>query len=364
MITPRLFRRLRAKWHHPQAYSVGFISAGLGEESRFAKAGSCWSDHLTNCYLEQDALAYSFSEIDQASLSVLGAGRLYDLSQDSLAKAFSKISFFDADPLCLPYWRKFANKYQQNCSCSYFVGDFSQVILYWYRGLLEEFSTLLKGQLPNLEDKWPLVLEAIEQIPQRDAIEAALDASSFLEKDSADAVISLNLISQIPIIWQKIVFRALAKYFPSSWIEKRKGSCLEAISIGASLLLRQHLRDLGISQARSILLIADLEYVNYRYQGPLKKKLSSTLPVIWSNRSGWLVNPEICGDRLGKDELEYEVSSPFWGLRFEPELISGKYFPSYNLISQNEWLWHLAPQGSDTKRRGIINRVIAMHLRT
>ena len=211
MVTTGLFRRLRAKWRHPQAYRVGFISAGLSSESSFAQAGSYWSEHLANCRREQEALANSFSQAEQASLFVLGAGRLYDFADKSLAEAFSKISFFDADPHCLPYWQKFASKYRQNCSCSYVTGDVSQVLFYWYRGLLEELSTLLKGQLPNLEDKWPLVLEAIEQIPQRDVIDDALDASSFLERESPEAIISLNLISQIPIVWREIVFQALSK---------------------------------------------------------------------------------------------------------------------------------------------------------
>ena len=155
----------------------------------------------------------------------------------------------------------------------------------------------------------------------------------------ADGVVSLNLLSQIPVVWQDILEEILFARFGKTVVQTKEQQWLRAFSGGARWLVQQHLELLAKSRAENILVISDLEYLSYDGLDPFPQH-GAPLPVRWD------------GEWQGEQGIQYTLCPALFGLDLEKQLP-----PGYSLAWKESWLWHIAPLGLENKQQGTIHRV-------
>lgn len=281
---------------------------GLGIESRHQRCRSYWSKHLEFCKKFQSE-ALTDIATKSASCTVLGAGRLLDLNVDLISKKSVLISLYDADPSCKSTWKAtFKNFYGQT---NFRIQDLT--------GILDEWTLELKDFL-------------ISNHPQDSALVnflANLKLKSAPQLEASDIVISLNILSQIPVYWRDRVHSLVKNYWSiitnpdGCYASKRLQEALEATF---RLLQEQHLELLSNSQSKKIILITDEEWFYYT-----------------------------------QDQSEWQSEQALW---FGPDLKNylAKQLPNYKTTKNESWLWHLAPQFVEQADYGVIHRVQAFAL--
>lgn len=270
---------------------------GLGIEARAEKYQRWWSKHLA---LSREFQQRSFELLSQhqLSLAVLGAGRLLDLNREVLPQHFQRVVLYDADRGCLARWRELENGYRGALKLDFVISDLSASLDLWtaqLRGFLEthcaEDAHALCGFLDQLEPR------------------PALDVRDFA------AVLSTNLLSQIPLYWRDRATKIIAR----KWGERAAQSETWEAALERSMakLQEQHMQQLRDSQARLVVLITDGEFMYYRPDLP-----------------NWQCEAAL----LRKDLLE---------------------LPGYRLALQNSWFWHILPYAAEHSEFGEIHRVEA-----
>lgn len=277
-----------------------FERVGRGIERRAGALGQHWEPHFARSRRAQAEWAAGLPRAD--TLLVLGAGRLHDFDHDAFADRFRRMILLDADPTCLPRWEKLRDSLRGRCGVEFVTRDVSGCLDDWER----DFGNALKRD-------WEQTLDMLRKTPAPP--QATLEA--------ADAILSLNLLSQIPIMWQDAVEDILRRRFSQRFVEKHEEQWLLALHRSAQSLVRQHLAALAASGASDILLITDLEY-RYYYESPER----------------------------GRAETHNSLHD------VDPSAISG-----YRLVSTTEWEWHISPLGAENRRYGTIHRVGAFQFR-
>ena len=304
MILPAPLRYLAACLRYRDNATIAhYLRTGLGIESRSRKLAAYWGPHQ-----ESTRAAQQRWDARGHRLAVLGAGRLLDFDHASAAR-FAHLRLVDEDPFCAPFWKAHPHE-----------------------PMFADISGCLGGWLESLpvHASWFETLTAIRG-------KVALPLNPVWLAD-CDAILSLNVLSQIPIGWQERVEAFLHKRFGEAYTKAREQEWLEAVDPGAHSLVDAHLGMLNESGAKSVLVVTDLAYVEYRGRAYSRRRWQPP-PVRWSE-----------GVWLAEEGVECQLSTALHGL-------DGILLPQYRMLWQNHWLWHIAPQGADAKDKGTVHLV-------
>ncbi|MCB0323870.1 MAG: hypothetical protein KDD69_09865 [Bdellovibrionales bacterium] len=313
------------------------MGGGIRRRSRLMRL--YWAEHLEH---SKDVQVRWHQAIDAArSLLILGAGRLLDVVLPDGPGQW-RVTLVDADRSCLAQWSTLSTP---QLAVTPLCLDLTGVLLRWQQQLTK-----------TLPESWEDALQQIRRIPQAGG--RALPPSTFLAAGTHDAVLSVNLLSQIPLTWQDTAERYLHRYFPRPFIEAHEAEWLSAAAVGGRMLVEQHLRDLQASKTANLLLITDLEYAHYRVPFHYRPTGYRTAPLQWdatvdtAGSGGWR-------EADGTSELTCEVIESLCGVGADVRTLSS-YFPDYQLRETKEWLWHIQPQGIERRDQGTLHRVAAM----
>jgi len=315
-----LIRSLAAMLRHPGRVTRRFLTMSLGIERRSRELSIHWTPHLE---ASKSAQARWSRDADGGCVSILGAGRLMDVNIEALALRFARLHLVDADPLAESFWKKQA----QHQSSSWQLADVS--------GCFEAWSDAIEKTAGD----WNGVLSAVRDLPM--SVPQSWSCA-------ADAIISLNLLSQIPVLWQDILEEILRRKFGREQVRRREEEWLSAIEIPARWLVEQHLAMIHRSGARRILIICDVEYAHYRGTESFPRSAYRPAPVRWD------------GIWMADSGVTVEIEPALYGIG--PDSFP-KWMPSYDLEWSESWLWHIAPQGLEETGCGMVHRVGAFAFR-
>ncbi len=315
-----LLRYLSALWRHRRSPAKRYVQDGLGLERRAQYLSAFWSDHLSRTRAVQTRWAQTACG---DTLTVLGAGPLLDFNAIALAPRFKRFRLVDANPAVEAYWQKL------NTPVEPLITDITNCLTAW------------GDAIESCKSNWFDTLQLVENI-------GAIPVPAYVP--SGDAVLSLNILSQLEVGWQETMERLLQKRFGIEFVLEHEHEWLLAARTGSQSLIEQHLAALDISRAGHILLITDVEYVDYtgrkyqhnRYERP---------PLSWSDDK-WTAEPGI----------DYELIPALEGVSLTPGTL-GRWLPSYQLDWHSNWLWHIAPNGTEPVTYGKLHRVAAFSLR-
>ncbi len=353
---PRLVQYLVSSLLYPQARKLGFLDMGMGIEMRSHKLRRFWQPHFELCREFQrkwlgHATDASRVSANDAALMVLGAGHLYDADLDFLAQRFPNIALVDANPVVRSIWRRAQRNSQRSTSISMHTGDVS--------GLLEHWNNRLTAQLAaagTQHERWENALRDV-----RDAAVIPAESKNILGRFAEGrplSVLSLNLLSQIPLVWQHNIEKKLEKRFGKQWLCAHEQEWLEAFFPGARLLVDQHFADLAALNPESILLLTDVQYAYYKWPQKVWPSGSIEAPFKWDARSGWTIGSEPA-PITRTQAPSCEVLSALYGLDLENAEVRKELLPDYSTKAAETWLWHILPFGAEGQTRGIIHRVCA-----
>lgn len=275
---------------------------GLGIEARYLRCKPYWKRHLL---LSQEFQRQHLKDVPVgSSIAVLGAGRLLDVDLQSLARHFSEIRLYDADPTVAPVWKR-AGAELENPSCLVLVLEDLTGSLTEWTGELRDF---LKDGKPRIEALAAL-LRSLRASP--------------LELSAVDAIVSLNLLSQISIYWRDRVSSMLDTYWKLQSNEHGEFEELvqQALQDSMRELEESHVRQLAESGAARVLLIYDDLFMYYL-----------------------------------RDSSEWQCED---ALRVSANVA----LPGYVESAVDSWFWHIAPQGVEQAEYGVIHRVQARAFR-
>lgn len=261
---------------------------GAGIDARYARCGAYWAKHIELCKTFQRLALSAAPRL--STVAVLGAGRLYDVDAALLLSKFDHVRLYDADPAAASSWRK---------------GPLSGA---------EAHCVDLTGCFDEWRSAFRPAGRSPEALAESMARLSSPDPSGTIE--TADCVLSLNLLSQIPLYWRDHVEDlasrlGIARDARGAYPEPLEGALLDSMR----RLQAQHLTLLGASAARYVLLVSDTEFMYYR-----------------------------------KDSPHWQVEKAL----LEPLTILEESFDSERADS---WLWHIAPQDVEQPGYGQIHRV-------
>jgi hypothetical protein len=288
---------------------------GLGIEHRARTLAPHWAEHLGKTRAAQARWVAAGDW-----LTVLGAGRLFDFNRQALLPRFRKLRLVDADPLCQAFWKGLPVPIEMLCL------DISNCLADW-------INELRTAKLP-----WEETLSFIRQRRPRPAYGAPVDA-----------LLSLNVLSQLQIVWQDGVEGILRRRFGRRFVERHAADWLDATRPGGQMLVEQHLAAIESSEARFALIITDLEYLEYRGKTFAGSRWEPA-PVEWAGR--WRVDSGIT----------CEVSPALEGIELNATTLA-LWMPSFLLEWHESWLWHIQPNGTEKMAAGKVHRVGAFALR-
>lgn len=234
---------------------------------------------------------------------MLGAGRLLDF-EHSLAQRFEHLRFIDADPLCEPFWKRHHPRHEP---------------------VIASVASPLR--LPPAGANWAETLREI-------AAQRATPVDAPWLRD-CDAVLSLNLMSQLPIAWQDRVEAHLRRGFGSALVKAHEEEWLAAVEPGARSLLESHLAMLNQSGAHDVLLITDLAYIEYKGRHMYSRRRLDPPP----------------------DLRGAEAEDALYG-------IGNPALADYQRTEADEWHWHISPQGLESRSSGWVHVVGAFAFRS
>lgn len=337
----RTLRYLRGIACFPRQRRLGFLEMGLGIETRHEKFGRFWQPHLQACLEQQRSWLQSLGppQTEPQALAVLGAGRLLDLATEEFQEHFSRITLIDGDPLSKKFW-----SFPSKAAISKRIIEVSGLIHPWSRKL---------AQLPSRD--WEDTLRFLEDIPSE--FSSGLPPGPALRSGPFQAVLSLNILSQIPIVWQNVVETELKKRFGLSTVLSKESEWIRAFVPSAKLLVEQHLSDLNNSRAENLLLISDLEYARYQSGRDYSRSPHISAPIAWQqSKKSWGPSAST------PEEISCELQSALYGIDLSEAEVCKEYFGNYTLDSSSEWMWHIQPQGFEKRSSGLIHRVAAFQL--
>lgn len=325
------------------------VTMGMGIARRARALDRYWHSHLQSSLAAQRQWIGPLAEREgEAPLLVLGAGRGLDLALEELQQASSRITLVDGDAES----RRFFLQMNRRAVSK---GDY---LLMEISGVIGAWSKLLRSA--PADEQWSAMLDRVSQI----AVTAPPGASSFLATpqlplDPALRLVSLNTLSQIPLLWQEIVERELCFRFGSTPVKQREEEWLTAVLPSAQALVTQHLSDL-LRASRRILLITDLEYLHY--SGVRKFSLGKNEPLPFRINDGeWIATERAVGPSgvTNRKEVSCEVMPALFGIEIE------KHIPATCTVKKlNEWEWHIQPLGYEHRNGGTIHRVGAYSIST
>ena len=315
-----LFRYLAARLRHPGSSAKRYIRAGLALERRARTLSVFWSDHLSRSRAAQARWAQTAGG---DVLTVLGAGALADFNIPALSRRFKRFRLVDADPLSANHWTRV------NIPVEPVITDISGAMDLWC------------NSIDRSPASWLQTLELLRDL-------GATPVPAYTSP--SDALLSLNVLSQLEVGLQEAVEPILEKHFGPSFVHQHEKEWLHAIGPASQSLAEQHLAAMQASQARFLLLITDVEYIDYTGRTYSRHHWDQP-PLVWSE-TGW---------QAGLD-IKYEVVPALEGVELNAATFA-RWMPSYRLAWHESWLWHIAPNGTEAAPCGKLHRVSAFALR-
>lgn len=265
---------------------------GVGIEARSVRCRSFWEAHLES---SRRFVLRSVTGLPPGRrIAVLGAGRLLDVPLAELLDHGFEVHLFDVDPGCERVWRRMA----RGRSVQAHIVDLTGSFVVWTRELAAR----------------------VKQRPARGEVEQFLSELQPVKPPPLagfDIVISLNLLSQLPVYWRDRVEVFLGRR-NSAWLTEE--SFERALSGSCACLQAAHLELIGGSGAHRAVVITDTEFYFYE-----------------QTQAPWQVEPSI--------------------------YVPGVELPGYLSTHRESWLWHIAPQGVEQSDYGSIHRVEAFEFR-
>lgn len=281
-------------WHSVRTpHRRDFVSMGLGIAARAKRCAAAWGPHLHLCKAFQDEAMRRFSH--GGSIAVLGAGRLLDVDLQRLASHFQQIDLYDADPSVLSCWKRAAE--QVPCEVNLHCRDLTATIDRWDEEI--RHASVTGASLDALTEALTHCAAPTPELAQR-----------------YDAVLSLNLLSQIPLYWRDRVQRLAAPLLTRASGD-RPQAFQQALAESMRQLQQVHLELMSHAARSLVMLLSDTDFLYYR-----------------RDQVRWQEEPAL-------------LLAEGWGvLGFREELRDG-------------WLWHIAPHGLEYPDYGVIHAVTA-----
>lgn len=259
-----------------------------------------WEPHL-RCSKEFQSIACATLKPAPSSFTILGAGRLLDFPDETFLRPDSTVHLVDADPALGPYWRRCAK--HGSAAGATVIPHFTEIT-----GRLESWTTATR--------RW---LRA-NRTPSTADLVRLLDTLPLITRDPLvlspkDVVVSLNLLSQIPIYWRERLLGLIRSNAPQLLRDEQTliepiEHCIRQL---ARMLQQEHLDDLALLGRRLTIIISDVEFYYYR-----------------NDQAAWQVEPALHGLALPQGDR------------------------------RDSWYWHIAPQGIEEPDYGAIHKVQAV----
>lgn len=281
-----------------------FLRSGLSLDARGRELRDAWAPHLERSKAAQRRWA-AMPETRGIDLAVAGAGRLADFDAPVFADSFQRWLLIDADPSSQSYWHGLGVRELEPR-----IGDLTGVAARW-PARLDEGNRAAAG--------WAAALERIRNIAGTGDEPMAF---------AADAVLSLNVLSQLPLAWQDAAERYLERKFGARTTRANEEEWLAAVDAGGGWIVAQHLAALSRTRARSILLLTDIEYAEYR---------GGAAPE-WEG-----------GEWRAGAGVRVDVFPALYGVEMA--------VPGFQLDWHESWLWHISPFGRESREYGTVHRV-------
>ena len=285
----RWYRYSLARFYAPSW--TDFAAMGIGIEARYARCAKWWDPHLwaTREFVRQSLL----SAHDIPTLHVLGAGRLLDIDCDHLLSAAKTVGLYDIDHSSRGFW-------PHNPRVAHRIVDVSGVLSEWTQSL-ERF---LYRESPSIS----ALISFLEALPS--------STNPSISIAPHDAVVSLNILSQLPIYWRNRVERLLQDHW--RFTTDSQGNFQHEVQKALDETYRRLQADHLALCARSgrLILITDDSFAYYR------KEISP-----------WQIEQALYVDVTAIDGMVCTHS--------------------------DTWLWHIAPQGIENEAYGEMHRVVA-----
>lgn len=335
---------------YPESRKLGFIRMGLGIEYRATYLREAWAPHLNKTKEIQKSFLADTGMVE--TILVLGAGRLLDIDLASLSEKAKRVVLVDADPLCVPFWKKAAKK-AKNAKIDLRIQELSGLLPQWYQEI--KLQTKATNFFSSLEK-----LETFSKIDRKQSS----PIGDLVKLYKPDVIISVNLLSQIPVMWQDVLSRIFSREYTAAFFEANEEKWLRAYLPSARALIRQHLWALNESKAKRMLLISDLEYL--RYPSELQAKEKSAMPFLWEQADGvdsgsWVLDKSHCLAPISDNSFlaKCQLIDALNGLNLENEKLRDTVFTNYHTKKLDNWLWHICPLGAEGSEVGTIHRVAA-----
>jgi hypothetical protein len=351
-----LLRYFFYSWRYPESAGLGLLKMGMGIQRRRKLLAVHWQSHLQqSCEVQQawarEAGCRAKDRDRDPQLVVLGAGYLFDLDLGALSKIFPRILLVDGNPLAKPIWMKIKRAYSGQSVIDCQISEISGVLVGWRTRLAAALRSL-----PGTPASWPATLQAIKEIDTS----CLKDSLGLPAGNKASAIISLNILSQIPLLWQDCIERILVKQYGKRFVNDHQREWLEHFYPSAKMLVAQHLSSIAAFAPNDILLLTDLEYAYYTTAPRFRANEFAEPPFIWKrdNQSpangSWQTNPSGNADAEARS---CHVMSALYGIDLENENARSSLVPGYTSTALPSWLWHIEPLGTEANKRGIIHRV-------
>ncbi|HMO16747.1 MAG TPA: hypothetical protein PKA63_02730 [Oligoflexia bacterium] len=302
-----------------------FQDQGAGIKVRSRQFKDDWKLHLDN---SKSAIRTFLdkNKSKKSSISVLGAGTLLDFPIEIL-KTKNMIYLQDANPAVLNDWYNLENK---NSPQIYVLLDVTG-LLELYR---KEFLEILDCK--SLND----CLRKLKKIPSPLLLSKFPKSAPFIKTSH---VISLNILSQLPIYWQDYVFANLRRRYGSSSIKQNELEIIQSLQPSSRLLVENHLSHLmPVSKNERAILITDINYFYTNGDISLSLNVSQDKPNESVSMYEISIDEKINNtyDNLKRNEIVIEKQEALSGISIDTFLKSLPTNISYTILGC--WLWPIS----------------------
>lgn len=295
---------------------------GISRRQKFF--GENWYGHLENSRMIS-LQAIEPKLLFGKSLTILGAGQLLDFPNELFNKYSEQITLIDKSKLAL---KAHSNK----------------TILYDVTGTLETWASYLLGLKVSKPEDLLIPLQTIS------TSHPLLSEPCFRD----EVLLSLNILSQLPVYWQNSVFEIFRKKFSIKLTDEWEGTILKALIPSFRALIKSHLKTL-IPEGRhkESILITDTHYLNYTLgkANPLSDHYLQ-IDLEANEIQTFDVKPA-----KNTDLEKLEVMDALFDVSIKEELS-----PRCNITLLHKWLWDIIPYGKEDKDSGTMHRVVALRI--
>jgi len=290
-----------------------------GIRRRYFKYTEAWQPHLNK---SKECISNWLDKLeDKKELQVLGAGELLDFPNKEVLESFQRIYLTDINLKCSHAWKQLQSKLPK----TEIVPVFQDATL-----ILKEWSRLFTNLNSNKIEDYLNYLEAIPRTnPQQ--------SHSFIKTKN---IISLNLLSQLPIAWQEFVFSFLEKKFNKTYIKNYSDKILSSLTPCAHQLIESHLKGLVPIKNGSSLIISDMKY--------FFPEDDSIIPSILETDKTVLI-PEINFKNNTKKNSVVLEQDALFGYNLNKKNILKS--PSIQVLPIKNWIWNLVPHNSILEKK-------------